>query len=549
MQYNTLQLSSVLCGSLLALAGCGGGSTTVTGLTETSTTPTDSSTSSTAASTASGSLTASDLPTFNRLPVLVDEDGNPNDAAATYTLTATPNVNVTINAPGKSWVTPMSRYNGLQLPPLIKAKRGDAMKLNLVNKLVEASTIHWHGFKIPGDQDGGPDVPVAAGASKQYHFTMSQPAAPLWFHPHPDMMTGMQVYDGLAGVFTLSDPISEQLQASKQLPAGQYDIPVLVQDRRFNAEANGVRTLAYKTLDSDSDGMLGNEVVVNGSIMPKLEVATRQYRFSVYNASNARQYDFALSDGSNFKVVGTDGGLLPSPVETSHIMLGAGERAEIVVDFRHYRVGDKVKLISQAFPGEQMDAMMPADTTGARPANGTLMDIMRFDVTTQASDDVSLYAALPANADINTQRLTASDATKTRNFIFGMSMGNSSSMGSGGGMGNMVFTLNGKTFDMGRIDETIKLAEGNTEIWSVQNPTPMPHPFHAHAIQWQILSRNGVPATGVDLGWKDTVLVQTGETVNMIGRFDPAINVGDYMYHCHILEHEDAGLMGFFRIQ
>ncbi|EGW55262.1 multicopper oxidase family protein [endosymbiont of Tevnia jerichonana] len=145
-------------------------------------------------------LAATNLPAFNRLSILSDEDGDPNNNAATYTLTATPDVNVAINAPGDSWLTPMMRYNGSQLPPVIKAKRGDFMTLHLVNDLPVATSIHWHGFKIPGDQDGGPDFPVAAGNSKTYSFSMLQPAAPLWFHPHPDMKTGEQVYKGLAGV-------------------------------------------------------------------------------------------------------------------------------------------------------------------------------------------------------------------------------------------------------------------------------------------------------------------------------------------------------------
>lgn len=567
-------------------------------------------------------LAATNLPLFTRLPVMQDEDGNPDDAQATYTLTATPDVNVTVKVPGDQWVTPMYRYNGSPAPLVIRANRGDAMTLKLINNLEADTTIHWHGFKIPGDQDGGPDFPVAPGASKTYSFTLHQPAASLWFHPHPDMQTGEQVYRGLAGVFIVEDDISRQLEADKQLPSGEFDIPVLVQDRRFKPEVNGVRELAYKTMEMDSDGMMGNDVLVNGAALPRLNVATRQYRFRIYNVSNARSYDFALHDGSTFKVVGTDGGLLPTPVETDHILLGAAERAEIVVDFGNYQVGDKVMLISRAFNGSPMMGMMGgmnggqgsmdggsmdlSGANGSNPMGGTMMngmrmDIMRFDVTDSEADDVTLYSQLPANADINTQRLTASDAARTRNFVMTMAMGNmnggmgsgsggmggegsgmdgngagmgdggagmgsgmgsgmsgsgprmgdmGSGMGSNGaGMGGMTFVINGKSFDMNRIDELIKLSEGKTEIWSIQNMSPMAHPFHAHAIQWQILDRNGKPASGADLGWKDTVLVQPGETVRFIGRFDPEINRGNYMYHCHILEHEDAGMMGFFRIE
>jgi FtsP/CotA-like multicopper oxidase with cupredoxin domain len=263
-------------------------------------------------------------------------------------------------------------------------------------------------------------------------------------------------------------------------------------------------------------GMLGDTMLVNGAVLPELAVETRQYRFRLYNGSNARTYDFALSNNAMFNVVGTDGGLLPSPVATDHITLAAGERAEIVVDFGNNLVGDSVSLINRA------------------AAN---MEIMRFNVATVVNDDVILYTSLPSGAEIY-QRLTPADATNQRSFV----------MSTGGmmGPGGMSFLINGKSFDMNRIDEVV--ANGATEIWTVSNTSPMAHPFHAHAIQWQVLDRNGVPSFGADLGWKDTVLVRSGETVRIIGRFDPVINRGLYMYHCHILEHEDAGMMGTFQI-
>ncbi|NOY61788.1 MAG: multicopper oxidase domain-containing protein [Gammaproteobacteria bacterium] len=479
-----------------------------------------------------------------------------------------------ITTPDGSWNTPMLRYNGSILPPVIRASRGDVMTLPITNNLDDETTIHWHGFKIPGDQDGGPDYPIAAGESRTYSFTINQAAAPLWFHPHPHEKTGEQVYRGLAGVFLIDDEISRQLESSNQLPSGDYDIPVLIQDRRFTTENGGVRELAYKTRSEDEDGNLGDVVLVNGVELPKLTVESRQYRFRLYNTSNARTMDIALSDGATFYVVGTDGGLLPEPVATDRVLLGAAERAEIVIDFGNYSVDDKVMLVSQAFNGSPMmgmggmggmsrmahnsDGMGVGNTgsgsmdsgdmdsgntgTGGMPdmmRNGQRFDIMRFDINTVASDDVTLYSRLPDNADIHT-RLTEADATQRRNFVMSMKMG-------GMNGGGMTFLINGKSFDMNRIDEVV---EANaTEIWAISNTSPMAHPFHAHAIQWQILDRNNTPASGMDLGWKDTVLVQPGETVRFIGRFDPAINTGKYMYHCHILEHEDAGMMGMFEVK
>jgi len=216
-----------------------------------------------------------------------------------------------------------------------------------------------------------------------------------------------------------------------------------------------------------------------------------------------------------FTVVGTDGGLLPSPVRTDHLTLGSGERAEIVVDFRSIPLNSTISLINRITSG------------------GAAREVVYFNVATQATDDVNLYTSLPSSADIN-QRLSATSASKTRNFVLNT-------------VGMMTFAINGKLFDMNRVDE--RVSSNATEIWAINNTTNMAHPFHAHAIQWQVLDRSGVPSTGVDLGWKDTVLVQPGETVRIIGRFDPVINKGLYMYHCHILEHEEAGMMGTFLVQ
>ncbi len=478
-----------------------------------------------------------DLPAFKYLPVLTP---TMVDGVATYTLNAQENVDVVVDTPDGSWTTPMMRYNDLQLPPVIVAKRGDTIEVEVNNNLTEvneATTVHWHGFKIPGAQDGGPDITIAAGDSKTYGFTLVQPAASLWFHPHAHGTTATQVYKGLAGAFILTDDISETLETGNELPSGEYDIALLVQDRRFAADPGntGVRKFVYQA----GFGMLGNRVLVNGVEMPALKVATSQYRFRLYNASNARTYDFALDNGDDFYVVGTDGGLLNTPVLTDHIVLGAGERAEIVVDFRS-QLNRQIKLVSRPFDSTGIRAFSGAGMNGAL-ANGAAFDVMRFDVNRAVTDPVTLYTRLPVSADVNT-RLTEDQATVTRDFV--MSMG----IMSNGGMG---FLINGATFDINRVDETV--ASGAVEIWNIKNASQVEHPFHAHAIQWQILDRGitgGIlsPASGIDLGWKDTVLVQPGETVRFIGRFDPVVNSGLYMYHCHILEHEDAGMMGTFEV-
>ena len=526
-------------------------------------------------------INATTLPTLHVLPLISDEDGNPSDAKETYTLTANTNVDVTIQTPEGSWITPMWRYNNNPLPVVIRTSKGTDMTLNLDNKLASDSTIHWHGFQIPAIMDGGPDVPVASGATKTYSFKMIQQAAPLWFHPHPDMETGKQVYMGLAGVYLLGDEISKNLEDTKQIPSGDKDTVLLVQDRRFGDEVNGVRELEYKTLAKDSDGMLGDLVLVNGSVLPKEEVSNTLHRYRLYNVSNARTYDFALSDGSEFTVIGTDGGLLKEPVKVNHIKLGAAERVEIVIDFSKYSVGENVMLVSNAFNGDMMSQMgnssnsgisgmedigsssvMGSSTTSGMNtmgsgisgndnsmingvlSNGTGLVIMRFDITSSEAEDITLYSSLPETAAITT-RISEADATNKGNERqFLMSMGSTEQGMNSSGEMQMSFVINGTPFDMNTINEFVPA--GAKEIWSIRNMSPMAHPFHAHAIQYQILTRNGIAASGTDLGWKDTFLVQPGETVRVIGDFSTA--EGDYMYHCHILEHEDAGMMGYFRV-
>jgi len=474
---------------------------------------------------------ASTLPVFKSLPLLSPTIVN---GVAKYTLNVEENVNVTIDSPSGSWTTPMMRYNSLPLQPVIAAKRGDKIEVTVNNKLTsnEATTVHWHGFKIPGVEDGGPDFPIAANTSRTYTFTMNQAAAPLWFHPHAHGTTATQVYKGLAGAFILTDDITESLESNNQLPSASNDVALLVQDRQFTDDPNntGIRNLVYSS--AGVSGMLGDVILVNGVEMPALEVSTSQYRFRIFNGSNARTYDFALDTNANFYVVSTDGGLLNNPVAANHIMLSAGERAEIVVDFSN-AYQQNITLISKAFSaGGGMGG-------GSSLANGDPFDVMRFDVTTQITDTVTLYTSLPTNADINS-RLTAAMADTSRTFVMSMSGG-----------GGMQFLINNKVFDINRIDETV--ASGATEIWEISNTSQIAHPFHAHAIQWQILDRGTTggtltPSSGIDLGWKDTVLVQPNETVRFIGKFDPVINSGKYMYHCHILEHEDNGMMGVFEV-
>ena len=434
-------------------------------------------------------------------PIL--EDTDPDPMSSSLTLVARESSREFLH--GKT--TRTYGYNGDYLGPTIRVKTGEHVSVTVVNDLTEETTVHWHGLLVDGEMDGGPYNVILAGSEWNPSFVIEQPAATLWYHAHPLHRTGGQVYRGLAGLFIIDDADSEGLNLPDDY--GVNDIPLVVQDRRFSDDG----TLVYKTsMDDVMQGMLGDTILVNGTADAFLEVATVKTRFRILNGANARTFEFELSDGRNFVQIASDGGLLEAPVPMKSLRLSPGERAEIIVDFSRYSDGDTVSLQSPGF------------------------NIIDFVVAREADDGTSIpeqLAVIP--------RIAESVAVRTRTFDLM-------------GMGLMV-NINGKQMDMTRIDELVK--HGDTEIWVIRNATmgmgPMMgmggdigHPFHFHGVQFQVLSRDGVRPPLNERGWKDTVLVNPNETVRVIARFDYE---GIYMYHCHILEHEDAGMMGQFEVR
>lgn len=459
-------------------------------------------------------------------------------------------------------------YNGSYLGPVIRVKRGNQVKVNVQNNLQEETTVHWHGLKIPSDADGGPHKTIGSGKEFVPQFTINQPAGTYWFHPHPHEKTAGQVYKGLAGLFIVDDQISEKLDIPKEY--GVDDIPIILQDKRFNSDGS----LVYKSKNSDNDGMLGDKIIVNGVINPFLEVPKGKVRLRVVNGSNARFYNLALSDNTSFTQIATDGGFLENPVNLKSLMLSPGERAEIIVDFSRYKMDDSVILKSLAFADHGMPSGKNPEE--GKIGNGNPFDIMKFVIKKDKTNDYSIPVKLAS-----IEKISESQATNTREFILrdmdnqettkqgyenhGTSeeqeehsqhdMHSKHNLGSEHNshmshenMGDMkgMFTINGKSFDMKRIDQTIKF--GDTEIWSITNKSDMnmAHPFHIHGIQFQIISRNGKQPPENERGWKDTFLIQPDETVKIITTFKDF--KGQYMFHCHNLEHEDLGMMGLIEI-
>lgn len=390
-------------------------------------------------------------------------------------------------------------FNRAYLGPTLRAARGENVRVNVHNALDETTTVHWHGMHVPARYDGGPHQPIEPGATWSPHWRIDQPAATLWYHPHPHGETEEHVNRGLAGMFILDDPDSTVVG---QLPHryGVDDVPLIVQDKR---------------LDDDGeieDGGLGEDILVNGTYGPYLDVTTQKVRLRILNASVKRVFEFGLSDGRPFTMIASGGGLLPEPAVMRRVLVSPGERAEIVVD------------------------MQPSETVVLRsqdPDLGANALVERFDGGQDEFDVLQLRAAdtLRPSPDIPAHLAPAPDLDVADATIRTFRMQGRE--------------INDKKMDMARIDETVEL--GSTEVWRVTNTDGEYHNFHVHDVRFQVLSVDGHRPGPALSGWKDTVYMAPGRTVRLAMRFtDYADSDSPYMYHCHLLQHEDSGMMGQF---
>ncbi|MGC1242598.1 MAG: multicopper oxidase family protein [Chryseosolibacter sp.] len=409
---------------------------------------------------------------------------------------------------GKS-ATTLAYGNGV-LGPTIRANKGESVQITLQNNLAEETNIHWHGLILPEDMDGHPRDLAAAGGSFHYTLPVQQRAGTYWYHPHPHGQTAQQVFMGLAGMFIVSD----EEETALNLPSGEFEVPLILQDKRF--EGNN---LDYSpSQDEIMTGYLGEEILVNGIHAPVLNVATGWYRLRVLNGSTARVYNLALSGEMQFHIIGADGGLLQSPETVSEILLGPGERLDILVDFSGLKTGSEVFLVSNRFSEFNLQGRQG-------------FKLMRFKVDRPSGNTFSLPGTLSSIMPIHTH-----ENTKARIFDISAMAGG----GAHGGMGG--HSINGKSFDMHRIDETVEA--GSTEIWEFDNMMGDEiHPMHIHGVQFQVVHRMGGrnKIIASEKGWKDTVLVMPGEKVQVAMTFPQYKGV--FVFHCHNLEHEDDGMM------
>ena len=239
-------------------------------------------------------------------------------------------------------------YNGSILGPTIRVRNGENVRLHVENGIDQVTTVHWHGLHVPARWDGGPHQVIEPGETWKPEFTINQQAATLWYHPHAMGLTGEHVYRGLAGLFIIEDEVSQTLALPRNY--GVDDIPLVIQDRRFFED----RSLAYvRSMHDVMHGVLGNFLLVNGMLKPFVEVPRGVVRFRLLNGSNSSIYRFYLSTDQPFQLIASDGGFLAAPVGVQELVLSAGERAEILVDFGGSSAGDRFRLLVDQFNGAE----------------------------------------------------------------------------------------------------------------------------------------------------------------------------------------------------
>jgi FtsP/CotA-like multicopper oxidase with cupredoxin domain len=403
--------------------------------------------------------------------------------------------------------TAVFAYNGRSPGPLLEVHEGDRVIVHFRNDLAEPTTVHWHGLHIPFSADGSPFHPVAPGERYVYDFTVPHGSAgTYWYHPHPHHRTGYQVGRGLYGALIVraaDDPLAHLPERILLLSDNRLDEHGAIDLPPRNSPAGIV--------DAEN-GREGDLIFVSGELLPTLHIRSGEVqRWRVINASGARVYRLAIP-GHRFLHVGSDGGLFEHPVEVSELVLANGERAELLVRGTG-EPGSRAAL--QTLP---YDRSIPQTRPPEWNRPRDLLALQYSDEPRVAA--VALPQTLRPVPGIDTLHTTV------RRVVV-MTQG----------------LLNGNQMDMGRVDMTASL--GATEIWEVENLVGMDHPFHLHGFQFQLLDRNGVPEP--QRKWKDTVNVPKHQRVRLIVRFDN--HAGRWMFHCHILTHEDDGMMGVLEIR
>jgi FtsP/CotA-like multicopper oxidase with cupredoxin domain len=404
--------------------------------------------------------------------------------------------------------TEMFAYNGSFPGPTLEVNEGDRVTVHFKNDLAEPTTVHWHGIHLPANQDGSPFDPIPAGGRRDYTFTLPRGSAgTYWYHPHLHHRTGHQIAKGLVGAIIVRAP-------DDPLPSSIRERLLVLTDQRFRPDGSIDLPEPHSMqgrIDAEN-GREGDVLLVNGQVMPILAMRPNEVqRWRIINASAARVFRLSIP-GQTFLHVGSDGGLFERPVELTDITVANSERVELLV--RGPRAPGS-RSVLQSLPYDRY-------INQTRPKNwNRSVDLLSIHVTTDApSPPVVIPTVLRRVVPLDTSRVAA---RRVVTFSQGM--------------------INNRHFDFSRVDFTTKL--GATEIWTVENLVGMDHPFHLHGFQFQVIERNGKPEPFPS--WKDAVNVRRMERVRLVVRFDDF--PGKWMFHCHILDHEDQGMMGVLEVK
>jgi FtsP/CotA-like multicopper oxidase with cupredoxin domain len=473
----------------------------------------------------------------------------------------------------------LTEIAGSYLGPIMRLQKGQKVRIHLHNELIQPTVTHWHGLHVPANMDGHPQFAIQPNETLVYEFEVLNRAGLNFYHPHTHELTASQVYRGLAGAIIIND----EEEAALELPSGEYEIPIVIQDRRFNAD----NQLIYSNHMRDSmTGFFGDTVLINGQANFQLNVASRAYRLRVLNGSNARIYKLAWDDGSPITVIGVDGGLLEKPEVRPYIMLAPAERIDVWADFSGRKEGSQLVMRSAPFSGALPRMGMMMHGGGALPVGGDY-PLFTVKVTRQVSDSPSLPKQLSkihwhkisdtANPDkplpiaisenhmsmlLNGRPYRFNDFQDFERIkvdtiqlmeIFHGSVADSGSDNEGGGGMGMGMMGGRGMGGMGMGGRGMGMMGGS----GMGGMMAMAHPIHLHGQQFQVVSRSissgaeddyaTVKDGFIDSGLKDTVLVMPNETIRIIKPFQDF--KGMFMYHCHNLEHEDMGMMRDFSIE
>lgn len=462
-------------------------------------------------------------------------------------------------------------YEG-QIPgPTIEVEQGEYTYIKWINKLPDThflpidrtlhgcghgmpevrTVVHLHGANVEPDSDGYPDAWFTRDfekcgpkfVNKVYKYPNIQNPATLWYHDHAVGITRLNVYAGLAGMYI----IRNEQERALNLPLGIYEIPLVIQDKTFNKDGSLFYPSTVNVPDPPPDfpdvsitpGFAGNTIIVNGKAWPYLKVEQRKYRFRILNASNQRFYRMRLSSGQQFIQIGSDGGLLQRPVRLDEITIAPAERVDVIIDFSNQRIGKNIMLINSARTPFDFGEEPDPEATGL---------IMQFRVIQRNGVDNSV---IPQFLNV-IKRYNEYEAFKIRDITLDVTRDN---------FNRLLFLLSNHDYIDGVTEDPVA---GELEIWRIINQGAGVHPIHIHQIQFQILDRipfdvdtfnltgqlrfigESEPPPANERGWKDTFQTYPEFVTRIAVRFDPY--TGRYVYHCHILEHEDHDMMRPFDV-